>query len=426
MFRKILLIKFFILSSIFAYSQIPDFNMHLYPCTNIHFDVKYDISSNNLNNSFLYNYYKGGFLNKEIRTEQWEDLKSSNIIGNKNTYSIFYTEALDSLFGQDNMFFTAAYASDKQAEISFTDDLFHLIMFGNKPTAGSYMDIGNSSYTTLKQQYFKIGLAKTFQQRNIKHRVNFMVGFHIGQNYQHLLATENAQIFTDTSGTFIDINAPIKYTKTHATTSKFPIASYGISLNLSYDISLKKHHFFFAAENIGYLFWNKQTEYYDRDTSFTFYGIEINDITNIDSLSFPQLLKDYGVETKEGKQKTAMPMHIRFGWEYQCFPRFKIRLLFSHYSHSIFKPQVKIEPEYLINEQIQLYPIISYGGYSDYNIGIGFKYYINKWDTYIELNSEYIDGIVFPNTNAGIGGQIKIAKYLGKCYSLKNTNSSFL
>ncbi len=426
MFRKILLIKVFVLSSIFAYSQIPDFNMHLYPCPNIHFNGEYYINSDNVNNNFIYDYYKGGFLNRDIRTEQWDDLKSSNIIGNKSRYSAFYTEPLDSLFGQTNLFFTAVYAFDKQTEIQFTDDLFHLIMFGNKPTAGSYMDIGNSSYTTLKQQYFKIGLAKTFQQRNIKHRVNFMVGFHIGQNYQNIVAAENTQIFTDTSGTFIDINAPITYTKTHSTTDKFRIASSGFSLNLSYDLIFKKHHFFLAVENMGYHFWNQRTEYYDRDTSFTFYGIEIADITTVDSLSFPQVLNDYGIETEKGKRRIAMPMHIRLGWEYQSFSWLKIRFMFSHYLHSIYKPQIRFEPEYIINEQTQIYPIISYGGYSDYNIGIGLKYYIENWDVYIEARSEYIDGIVFPNTNSGIGGQIKIAKYLGKCYSLRNTQSSFL
>ncbi len=406
---------FLILLSQTAFSQIPDFHKNQFSSDNLQFNANYAISSDNLNNQFLLKILQGGYLSTEIRTSSYNQLKDVNTLGNRSGHSILYTQKLDSLFSRDNFYFTAAYGKERLSEISFSSDLFHLIMFGNKSTAGEILDIANTNFLNFEQQYFKMGLAKEVKTQNFTHQFHFMLGLHLGNQYSHIQTDKNAFLLTDTSGSAIASNINLSYASSSSSFEKFQIAAKGISLNFSYNVKFKKHQFFFAAENIGKLYWNNKTEHFNKDTALVFQGLEIDNIFESDSILFDDILKDYGLELKHNSLQTYIPFHLRFGWEYELNNRINIRLLVQDYIHSQYKTHFCLEADYKLNEAICLTPIISYGAYANFNYGLAYSHFIKKLGLRFEAQTNYIDGLIFADKKAAFGGELKIVKHFGQC-----------
>ncbi len=405
----------FILLSQTAFSQIPEFHKHQYNADNLQFNANYSISSDHLNNRFLMDIFRGGYLSKEIRNTSYDKLENNNLLGNISSHSLFYTQKLDSLFARNNFYFTAAYGKENISEIGFSSDLFHLVMFGNKPTAGEIIDIGNTNYFNLEQEYLKIGLAKEIKNPNFTHEFNLMLGFHIGKQYSHIQTDKNSFLLSDTSGNAISSDLNISYAASTSSFEKFNIAATGLSFNFSYNLKYQKHQFFIAAENIGKLYWNKKTENFNKDTAFVFYGLEIDNIFEADSISFDDIMQDYGFAVNKNKLQSYIPFHLRFGWEYELNNRINIRFLAQDYFHSMYKTHFRLEADYKLNESIVLSPIISYGGYANYNFGLAYNHHFKKLGLILDARTNYIDGLLFADKKAAFGGELKIVKYLEKC-----------
>ena len=251
-----------------------------------------DFNSTCITSSFATNILLGNYIGDNLKQQVTSNLGKFNRIGynlNYGVYGVWHNDSIQTRVF--NFFFAIRHKSYLNTD--FSRDVFNLAFYGNAMYAGQTAKLVPFSLNISSYQQVEIGMVVTnFGGKGV---FGLGVSFLTGQQFLAINA-QNATLYTDPTGQNLQFNTNTEMYQSDTAVNKKPVNGYGGSLDLYFKAPLKigkrNSTISLSLTDIGFMFWNNKSLYYHKDTSYYYDGVNINNITDLQNVSFNSTSKD--------------------------------------------------------------------------------------------------------------------------------------
>ncbi len=393
MSKSIFVILFTILTINGVFSQINDVNsysrLHLqYNEYNsiVGFNADIYTGSNSLKNTFVNSFLTNSFITDELK--QANNLHDKNYFGFKNQLNIYYSTLKDTLWNIANMGYKISVNSYSFQNMQFSRDFYNIAMFGNKMYEGKTANISGLDINYLTFQSVEFGLFKRFKEpTNGYHTLYLGLSFIKGQDYKYMYLN-NANMFTANDGEFIDLEIKGSYFGSDSVASNFAtVAGLGASLNFYWAYEDVKHNarFEISFTELGLVSWYDNPLNYNADTTIRFEGVEVNNVLNSTNTTYNNISKDSVINTVFSQKDNttfnkALPKQFNISYTKIMLDRkYELKLGVGYiFNANQFMPALYANNKFVLDPNFNISLLIAYGGYSNFNLGLGTNFRIKK------------------------------------------------
>ncbi len=376
----------------------------------LNLSFNYDLASF-LNNAFITKYFASAFIDDELKSENKERLNTkNNPFGLRSDFCLQYRNKPGLLFGSSSLGYSFAIEWHSINEILFTDDFYSLVFFGTKQFAAKNANLHNVSNNNLNFYQIKGGLFKEDELRGVEY--GFQTAVILGNQYSSF-KTEDAEIYVDSLGKYINLNGRFQYNSTEFTDNSFTrIQGLGMSVDLFFQKEVKyDFKFRLDIKNLGFIHWNSNTQIYNEDETINFEGIAVDDIfkntVNTSKTTIKDSLENY-INSKSTYDNLYIlsPVDISVYYSKYFFKNINTYASFNYRINSLSDFYLLLGTDYCFSKNLSLGGVMNYGGYTKFNIGFNFQVKI-KTNFAIKLQSRYITGLI-GHSFSGIGGFLQL------------------
>ena len=348
----------------------------------ITWESNFILESNSLDRSFLNSMLYGGYITDNMKSK-WIDS------GDKN--NIIYAEIRNGLsynynFKKQSIGFSLADINSLNA--SFTDDLLSIGFKGNFYNQDKTLDFAGTSLRSDRFQQYKIKYGTAINNINLDIAFSYLAG-----NHHISYIIEKGSLYTAPFGTYLDVEYDMKAFVTDTSNfSVFANNGNGAAIDFSADFNIQEYKMQLSVSDLGFIMWNPSSITLASDSTFSFQGIEVEDVFNFnDSVLDANNIIDDEPQTNTRSFKSYIPATIHFSFiaetEYTYFKTYTAGFIakWQPYMDNKLLSLAKINqgfresnftPLYYIHSVLNakyydIIPTLSYGGYSnDMNIGL--------------------------------------------------------
>ena len=382
----------------------------------IHSD--YYFSSGSITNKFASEYYRADFISNRLKDAVSANLFHRNRFGAEFNAGISVGQKLDTLFGSTSGISFIKLNNRAHIDGKFENDLFEIYFRGNKNYAGKKAELGPFQLRSYTYQQLSYGIEKQHEKNNKKIIWSAALSFNIGQKYTGY-DSPGASLYTATDGSFLDLDINLKIRSNDSSQSKLgSFNGFGFSgagMLIIKDAS--QNAWAFSADNIGYIQWTKESSLVPVDTSFRFEGIDVSDLFDFSDTIKKEITTDsaYVQSFLTNRQKKSfshmVPFHIKASYSAQLKPG---KLILQIGAEQILFSQARLrgftELKYNFKRRHQLAVNLSYGGYTFWNLGLGYRGQLGKsW--VFSAGSDYISSILNNGKGLSQGAFVSLEKY---------------
>lgn len=370
----------------------------------------YNINSTAFTNEFYSYFINGGYLGNEVKERVEKKLSGKNYLGGDiNTGIYFSVKQQDTL--KPGLVFFGAIRDVEHLDFTFNDDLFKLAMYGNARFKGDTANFGSLRGQFLRYQKIEGG----FFTSNKKFGVS--LAYLKGEQFLNV-EIPNATLYTSEDATMLNlyING---YWQISDTNNRKLMAfnGQGASLSLFYKYTFKEdesRYINIEMNDLGFIRWNNKSLTRSFDTTFTFEGVTVNNLLSINgnelgnNTSEDSLINRFS-KVKQAASTTFIPLSFHLSYFHKLTEKFTLingviyRIAAQHI------PFLYLQPQYKLNDYIQLIARAAYGGYGRFHFATGINGKIkDKW--HIGLTVDNLEGFIVPKHMGGNGMSIRLAK----------------
>lgn len=382
---------------------------------NVTANAEYEVNSNSINNAFINAVYFGGYIDSSLKNSVTDRLSGYNRIGGHASANVV------SFFGKDssNLSFLVGLKQQELFNANFSSDLFKLGFYGNKIYQGETANLSNTNVNYYSFQELKFGMVWD----NVDTTgacMGIALSYLRGQNVFQL-RTNNTSLYTapDASLVSLTTNANMDFSDTTHTRLD-AVNGNGLSAEFfaetPYVSKLGKSKFFVSVTNLGFIRWNKNTNNYSVDSTFTWSGLKVDNIFTLKDSTIKAISADsiLGNSTEHSKHHVPsnLPTSLLILHKIQFNKYFTLTNGFRHMFNGNYKPYIFVETEFTFNKAFSASLHVGYGGYGRFNSGLSVSYAIA--DKFIlRAGSNSIQGYIAPKSTLGQGA------YFSLIYKLK-------
>lgn len=377
------------------------------------------VITNEVYNSFLF----GNYIDQDAKDRISNKLSHYNLFGEDMNYGIFFSQKLDSL-GKGRATYYIKLANRQHFNASFTKDLLHLGLYGNKKFAGDTLFLGSTGINSISYQQLQFGLAGVTNNNSIW---GAGISFLKGQNYYHV-NLQRANLYTNPTGEFIDLDLKMNVVQSDTAQRNWDaLNGWGISTDLFYElpydllgpgedttVSDWTGYLRMEINDLGFIHWNSNTINYLSDTTYHFEGIYFENILALNDSVLERMTDSvadsYLPTASKGTFTTFLPGWIHFSMYQENAAGYSISLgtylrLLANYS-----PSVYMELGRTFKENYKFTGMIEFGGYGKINLGLKAK---ARWGGFsMDLGTRNICAWILPKYTRGNSLYISISKDL--------------
>ena len=268
---------------------------------NITWESNLLFESNGLHRAFLNSMLFGGNITDVMKSEWIASGNKNNIINSNisNGLSITYN------FNKENIGFS--FTDVNILNVSLTDDLLRLAFEGNFHHQGKILDFSGTSISATSFQQYKVTYGRARKNLKINGGISYLAGNH---HLSYLI--KNGSLYTAPLGTYLDVEYSMNAFITDTSNfSAFTNNGNGVAFDLSTDLDIQKYQIHFSLSNLGFIMWNTSSVTLATDSTFSFQGIEVDDIFNFnDSVLDANNIEDDIIKTKNNPFKSYIPATV--------------------------------------------------------------------------------------------------------------------
>ncbi len=336
-------------------------------------------ASNSLNNKFINSLYNGNYIDNDLKNSV--KLNSKNVFGVEAKYGLQYSFRADSILKISNSTLVVSLSNNYFSDISFSDDYFTLVFFGN--SAIPEANLSGFDLSFLNYQKFSLGFSKSFETEKWKTTTAFSLSAIKGQTF-YSLNIDDAYFNTINYGESVE--ASMNYNFETSDTANFDFDDFngfGVGFDLFFALENKNSGNMFYVEllDFGSINWNKNSLQVAADTAFSFEGQDINNLLDHSFTSFSEMnedsLRNDFYYSKANQKKTSTRLPAKFGVHYLLnIEKLNTKIFIGGQSY-LFSNMVspyfytRIKPEF--KKDFSLILQFSHGGYTDFQFGLGFE-----------------------------------------------------
>ena len=363
-------------------------------------------ASNCFSASFIQNFFGSGFITEQMKADAVAKLSDKNRIGVDLSSGLYMMMALKN---NPSTIFIAGVDYNFQESSEFTDDLFHLVFYGNYDYQDYTAQLSGSKFSLTNTMEYKVGLMKYFTEDYNNYKLGATIGLVQGISGLDIKAP-TATLYTAEDGRYLDLDYDFSIkTSGDKKPSLSNFAGVGFSADIFGQIYLKGPEIRINAmvNDLGMVFWNSDPTKIYSDSTVHFEGIEIDnlfgaadDVTEGNSDSLLQIL---GVTEETDVFTQALPSRINISANKMFGESFYFTLGGQYILNTPYDPLVFMEIAKSITP-IQLTVGINAhtGGYGQFNAGINIS---KSFGSFLDLRlgSNSLLGLVAPDAFTGVG-----------------------
>ena len=372
------------------------------------------LASNAITNDFILAFYKGKFIDNDLKDNVSERLLRSNRFGGASKIGLTYT--YHSLQENSKPVFSFSFFDRQNLDMKFSDDLFHAIFYGNKSFAGETAQLGNFQLNFLRYQQFRFG----WRWNGDATHGSFGVAFSLLSGEQNTFIKANkADLYTSPDGQFIDFALAMQVQQSD-TVHKNYFAQNGMGLStdffyeMPYIVWKKAGKIIFEVNDFGFIRWNSNSMTHSVDSSYHYEGVNVNDILNTNGGTLPKLNIDSVINKNtifERKQYTTkLPFYFNIRTRTWYGKQFSLEKGISFLFNSSAKPYYFLKFHFSTRKQnAEFCYIVGYGGYGRFNAGLEARVDFAKHYS-LHIADNYLFSSVSPQTAYGMGVYLKLVR----------------
>jgi hypothetical protein len=375
----------------------------------------YFFGSDAITNEFASHYYLGKFIDDDLKNNVSKNLSPMNHFGGQALWDVSLTFHPDT--GNNKVEAYIAYRSRFHSSSGFPKDFFEIFFRGNKMFAGETADLSNFSFQQFSYKQFVVGIGNEFSiSGNAKLYVGANLAINRGNSFLDV-TTKEATLYTAEDGEFIyaDLHASIQ---TDDSSEQHPsnLDGSGYSGDFYIEYETEKSLLSFSVENYGSIQWNKWSTTVNLDSSFTFEGIEVRDLfdiedsvkirgANLDSMFY----QNYVHDRKEERVTTMLPMKISGFYRLYINPNIAATVGMDVLLHTNASNRYYAEVAYKMNRTNQLGITVATGGYTTFHMGLGIVHWF-PWNVKVEVGSHYLYPMITYKSGKSQGAYLSLSK----------------
>lgn len=368
----------------------------------------YFFNSNALTTEFVNTFYTGGFITPEIKGRVDKNLKYSNRFGADANYGFSFHCKPESFFGKKNISWSASAKDRLHVDGVFSRDLFRVSFYGNKMFAGQIADLGNSRVNILRFQQLQFGL--TFEGDSTHGDYGFSFSLLKGEK-NISVDIDRANLTTSADGTKIDFDLAMNIHQTDTgNTGGSAFNGMGASFDLFYEIPYVTWYndgiFRLDIFDLGFIRWNNRSMYLYKDSLYSYTGVEINNIYDLQNQTIPSSSADSIVNKNASFSRMPYTTFLPSVFSVSATTFYGKKFIFekgmSYRFNANCRPYYYGTFSWFFVPQAMISAIVAYGGYGNFNAGAEFEAKILK--RYIlHIDSYYLLGYLLPQKFCGQG-----------------------
>lgn len=285
--------------------------------------------------------------------------------------------------------------------LKMSPDMLRLFLYGNRATAGEAQDISDFNY----QSWFYSGIG--YQYSFLIDTLPVSVGLSLVS--MHTLddhSTGQASLTTAPDGSHIDFAGAYHFGQSGATTA-YSINGWGLALNLETHERFGNHEFSLAAYDLGAVNMPNWLQI-DRDSSFSFEGINLGNLFNLSEGSFNNLIDSLSDGLlgggRAGRWK-MLPFRLQFNYRYHFQKQFAYADLEYLHLPNWF-PRAAVGYGYRW-KKFKANTGLAYGGFNGLSWDLGLDWKITKhWQMQGGLSNLF--GLALPGWSGGTIGNYRL------------------
>lgn len=324
-------------------------------------------NSDQLTNEFAQAVNNSEYLSHEFKMKQLAELNGSSYVNRLSKGAMGFWLRKEKLSWYIGMDF------QQVLDGRIDEDLTKLMLMGNAPYAGQTLNFEKTDYMNVYFNRLKLGLSKTFDQKDAQHTITGLVAFTVGQNYNYTELTSGSA-FTQEDGEYLDLTI-LGETQMSDTVwaDLFTFAGYGASVDLDYSF-LKKDNFYFniGLKNLGFVSWSKAPFQSTADTSIHFTGIDENGENDIPNNFSESSLRNLVFKKVDGSAfSKILPYHFHLSaGKYFAQSQFYVGLNTFFYPSLHYNYRAEIFLTWNIKNVVRVSPILAYSSFNKLNYGL--------------------------------------------------------
>ena len=346
---------------------------------------EFNFESNALNLDFINSLLYGGNINEETKVK-WINLSQEE----NKIHTLFQNEFyFKRKIKNNNLGFKISDVNT--LDISFSKDLLKLLLNGNFEYQNQTVIFNQTHIRANRYQKYNLQYELNLNQKSLLLGVSYLKG-----NHNINLNIYEGNLYTADYGEYIDISYNINgFITDTSNISLFKNNGNGLAVDLALQFDYKEYEVNLYLEDLGFIKWNKNSISLAADSTFTYNGINVDDIFNYNDSIFNNSItnENYINKQKEsyisniatnigfsvkGESRNTNFNYFIFGlnskWQPYTYKREKsLKIITDGFKQSNYKTLLYISSE-INNKYCKILPQISYGGYSeDLNLGLAIK-----------------------------------------------------
>lgn len=335
------------------------------------------VGSASLTNGFINTLYLGGFIDNEMKSQQYDRLSEKNVVG----------AAAGMRFGgqwrDKNKPITHFTWADRRLIFngSFPPDALRLAMDGNQQFKGETAYADRTRFDYFSFTTFGYGQERSVFNNRIQ--IQWNTGLILGHQYSSI-QLDKARIHTDNLGLFVDMDIEGTFRTSDTAAKKLTdINGTGITtgLRLSGNWGSKtKFGWWAGLQDAGIISWNNKGYVYSVDTSYTFTGILLpNDFLNSENVIETPAADSFYTISSGSTYTGVLPLNVSGGLQ-ACFSNgWYNAVQINWWSVNPGQPMIRIHSGWMnTSGTFSALSGISYGGYAGLQIPLSLRFTILK------------------------------------------------
>ncbi len=374
----------------------------------------YGVNSSSVNVKFFNTFYRGNFIDADLKESVFKNTKDKNRLGFDLNYGLWYVHNPDSASMKTTSWFVS-FRNRTHADATFQGDLFKTYFAGNKQFAGQTATLGETRFNFLSYRQLQLGMSFLADKGDSKVRFGAALSFLKGERNLNLFL-KKADVFTDADGQFIDVNMAMDIRNSDNSNKKFfDMKGYGAALDLFLGIEKQKSIIRFELSDFGFIDWSQNAQSTHNDTTIHFQGLSIDNLfaigdSLVNSLNADSIKTNMGFVTEKISYSTPLPSMIHFAYTHKTKENLMISAGFAYRMAANYSPYVYVGTEHKFKNNFNINTRFAWGGYGTYNIGLGLSKQFGKGFK-INLGTNNLEGLLITKAANGVGAYINLVGY---------------
>lgn len=375
----------------------------------------YGINASALTAQFVSKFYKGGFIDVDLKDQVLSRTKNMNTIGGDLNYGVYVGIKLDSLCHKQNVSLFFSLRDRAHFDARYSKDFYKVGFYGNSDFRGETANFNDFNLNFLRYQQLQVGLFSS--KYDSAARWGIALSFLKGEQYASIFA-QKAELFTSEDGQYIDFNTNMQVAKSD--TSKKGIGAFngaGASIDIYFEAPFKTRFgdskLRVSVADIGAIKFNNKSLFLNQDSLFHYTGFNVNSVYDLQDSTFANTSQDTIINAiapfKNQSFSVTLPSVFNLTYETQFSKKIEmvegIRYIFNGNYHLL----AYIKGNFTITPKFVLSATAGYGGYGKFTYGLGVFSNLGK-GFIVYAGSNNLEGFVSPKKACGQSAYISIVK----------------